>query len=252
MKKDRKKISTAYRNLWTAFCRTNGAIAEFEPFQFSPKYECFSEGKILKTKDNTRLQIIGWPMRLRGQSRKVPLGENSKKYDIHIEINQKIEIVTQKKPLFISSGITVTYLEHIKSLSNNAPQECKIYGSIRYDFSVDQQGHPIYHAHVGDNPIDQDISNRTYLNKILPIKNLRIPTPPMDLKAVLIGLVADHCSSKLKDLTTTNLWKNAENDLPCLPIEFLKKKIDDTGRIDSLQWYIEGENGTGRKREPVP
>lgn len=242
MKKDSKKISAAYSNLWTAFCKTNEANAKFDPIHFSPKYEYISERKILKTKDNTRLQIIGWPMRLRGLSSKVQLRESKKKYDIHIEINQKIEIGSQKKPLFISSGITVTYLEHIKSLSNNAPQECKIYGSIRYDFSVDQQGHPIYHAHVGDNPIDQDISNRTYLNKILPIKNLRIPTPPMDLKAVLIGLVADNCSSKLKDLTTTNLWKNAENDLPCIPIDFLKKKIDDTGRIDSLQWYIEGDS----------
>jgi hypothetical protein len=242
MKKDSKKISTAYRNLWTAFCRTNGAIAEFKPFQFSPKYEYFSERKILKTEDNTRLQIIGWPMRLRGQSRKAQFSESSKKYDIHIEINQKIKMSNQKKPLFISSGITVTYLEHIKSSSINATQECKIYGSIRYDFSEDQQGHPIFHAHVGDNPIDQDISKRAYRNEILPIKNLRILTPPMDLKAVLIGLVADHCSSKLKDLTTTNLWKNAENDLPCIPIEFLKKKIDDTGRIDSLQWYIEGDS----------
>jgi len=241
MKKDSKKISTAYGNLWSAFCKTNGAIAKFEPPQFSPKYEYFNEKKILKIKDNTRLQIIGWPMSKRTCTRKAQSSDAKKKYDIHIEIKHLIKVKNKEHSnIFTSSSITVTYLEHLRDIqeNNNAQQECKIFGSIRYDFSEDQQGHPIFHAHIGDNPLDQDIAKRNYRNNISQIKNLRVPTPPMDLKAVLIGLVADHYSSNLKDLTTSSLWKNAEKGLPILSTNFLMDKIVDTERIDSLQWYI--------------
>jgi hypothetical protein len=229
------EIIIAYKNLWTAFHKTSTGIAEkLEPLEFVPQYDYNKENGTLTTKEPGILKIKGWPYD----------EKKRKKSDIIIEIKQSIKVKNKEHSnIFAFSSVKVTYLEHVRDSqqNRNAHQECNIFGVIRYDFGKNQSGHPIFHAHVGVSPIDEDISKRNYQNRISQIKNLRIPTPPMDLKAVLIGFVADHCPSKLKDLTTSKLWKIAENDLPGMPIDFLKDKIDDTRSIDSLQWYIDGD-----------
>ena len=233
MGKIESEIIIAYKNLWAAFYKTSSGIAEkLDPFEFVPQYDYDKENGTLTTKKPGILKIIGWPYD----------EKKRKKFDIIIEIKQSIKVRNKAhSDIFTFSSVKVTYLEHVRDIlkNHNVLKECNIFGVIRYDFVIDQIGHPIFHAHVGDSPIGEDISKRNYLNKICQIKNLRIPTAPMDLKAVLIGIVADHCPSKLKDLTTNDTWKNAENNLPSIPIDFLKNKIANKGSIDSLQWYID-------------
>jgi hypothetical protein len=224
------KIIMAYKSLWTAFYKTNSGVAiKLEPLDFQPKYAYNDREKTLRTERPALLKIKGWPY-----------GESSnKRFDIFIEIMHTIKVKDGKNPCFTSSNITVTYLEHIKGLENlNNIQKCNVFGVIRYDFDENRDGHPVFHAHVGNKPIRGDIIHRTYRNKIKQIKNLRIPTPPIDLKAVLVGLVADHYLSKLKDLRNNNFWKKAEADLPIIPTDSLIDRIKESGKIESLHWYI--------------
>jgi hypothetical protein len=226
------KIDHAYRRLWSAFYKVCGGIAtDLKPTVFKTKHKFDKRVSVLRLKDTECLQIKGWPY----SSRK-----SGKKMDIFIELsNQEIKVEKGKEPYFTRSDITVTYLKHVKdSKDPNQPSKCNLIGVVRYDFIENQEAHPVFHTHIGPNPIDERIIQREYLNKIEEINKLRIPTPPMDLKAVLIGLVADTHFSTLRDLVTNDIWKNAEADFPIIPTPgWLIDEIKESQKLESKYWY---------------
>ncbi len=226
------KIDNAYGGLWSAFYKACAGLAtKLEPKVFNINYKFDERVSVLRLKDTECLSLKGWSYSPR---------KSGKKMDIFIELsNQEIKVEKGKEPYFTRSDITVTYLKHVKdSKDPNQPSKCNLIGVVRYDFIENQTAHPVFHTHIGPNPIDERIIQRTYENKIEEINILRIPTPPMDLKAVLIGLVADTHFSRLSDLVGNNIWKDAEADLPIIPTPgWLIDGIKKSQKLESKYWY---------------
>ena len=232
--RERVRIIHAYRNLWDVFQKIyNGVPRQFKPRTLNMKYHYNGGNGLLSTNNVEPLILMGWPKQSNN-------GYSLERIDICIEVNHKIcgNIVEGEEVELIlaASRVKVTYLQHVfYSLYENDFHDCHVIEVVHYDLAENTAGHPIFHAQFSNDPINGNSIKRKYVNQISRMKQLRIATPPMDLQAILFGLVADHVPNKLGDLSQSQLWENAEQNLPSMPCYSIRDQIN--GRMKNIYWY---------------
>lgn len=235
--KDKNEIFHAYRTLWTSFITaTKDLPYQVEPKSFMPVVEIDRKvDKIeIATKEGQPLRLLNWPRRVSSDER----------LDIFIEIKQRVSVYqtkrNQKRYVVEASWVRTTYAEH-KDISRYSKDliECYPIEVIRYDMELNKPGHPLFHAQVAHDPIQTVNNNRLFKSLPPRLKELHIPTPPMDLRAVLYGLVADHVNFKLKDLRNNRFWQGTEIALPIMPCDSIREKISAAKRMMNTCWYLE-------------
>lgn len=234
--RNRVSIIHAYRNLWSSFQKaTRGIPARFIPQELRIEYEYNSRNGLLRTRNVPTLQIMNWPLHLRR-----PGHVSKKQLDIYIEFNHSIKGEQTEngnvEHILTESRVKVTYLQHVDvPIYQNNMIDCDIVEVVHYDLAQKDYGHPIFHAQFANDPVDGTQINRRYTNTFSRLEQLRIATPPMDLRAVLFGLVADHIPYQLADLYQHHLWKSVEQTLPSMPCKCIREKIN--GRMKNIHWY---------------
>ena len=234
--KDKADIFHAYRNLWSSFQQATRRIAaRFNPQELMIDYKYDVRTGLLGTSNVPILQIIRWPLHLRG-----PGHASKKQLDIYIELNHSIKGEQTEngnvEHILTESKVKVTYLLHVDvpKYQNNMI-DCDVIEVVHYDLAQKASDHPIFHAQFANDPINESLINRRYTNTLSRLEQLRIATPPMDLRAVLFGLVADHVPYALKDLSQNHLWKSVEQKLPSMPCDSIREQIN--GRMKNTHWY---------------
>ena len=202
-----------YRNLWCSFQLLQYSDYKLQPTQFLPNVDRIEEGLYSVYTDNFEpLRLWSFPWRF----------NQPKRLDISIELDQVIRHNPQagEDPFLVEeSSITVNYYKPDESLSRyGTDSRRELLNVIRYESHSKKKSHPLFHGH--SNKFDQ----------------LRIATPPMDLTAVLIGLVADHLSGKLGHLFENTEWNNTCNDMPVMPCKIIRDKIRED-RLFNRHWY---------------
>lgn len=228
------KIDNAYRKIWEAFRAVFNTNCIFEPFREwkKLKFEIDSDGFAkLEKNDSPIFKIINWPADFNAEQSK------SKRFlDIIIRIEiqiSKYENRTLSEYRIEGSSIDVVYTDGIygQDLGPSPDVEPLVY--IHYDIHKNAAGHPIFHAQFSNDELPLD--DRKIKRFPVKLEELRIASAPMDLKAILFGLVNDHYLTKLGDLEILPDWRNTENNLPIMPCEHIRDQQN--GRMKNIHWY---------------
>lgn len=174
-------------------------------------------------------------------------GGSKKEIDIVITINQHIGVDMcngERKLIVTASNIHVTYFESKGELTRvEEPEEWLPLQVVHYHMDRNKN-HPLFHAQVSDDP-------HTFLNneieayrKVKNFKNgfeLRIASPPVDLGAVLLGVIVCHLNEQqFEDLVTTrglNKYIEKIDSLPKMPCSPIIDNIAKKGYMLSRFWY---------------
>ena len=227
-KVDANNISRLHGQLWESFISAFKKDCGFSPTFISLPFVVDNGLVVLEKKNSPVIKISKWPRRYNTTTHR------SKQYlDIFMRFHFSIEGLTNGRDKQIrvkSSSIDVVYTEHEpKSDVEHIPI---IF--MHYDTHQGKNGHPIFHTHIAEDVIDW-IPNLSSNPRKVGLDELRIATPPMDFRAILIGLVNDHYFHGLKGLLKIGEWNNLEGRLPLMPCGHIRDQQN--GRMKNIHWY---------------
>jgi hypothetical protein len=186
---------------------------------------CGTNKITVQTRDNCGFWFSGLP-RFKGNKSSV----------INVCLTLKQEIVPGEKDSLIlsNSNVHVSYFEEVRRGRH------KILESWHFDFAPDQAGHPIFHAQLTEDHYPAPSATYKYrpLHRKPDLKDLpRVPTPPLDLVAIMEMLIADHLTEYRAIVDSTD-WRKAAESLPQLPMaHFASWKLSSVDKIKARHWY---------------
>jgi hypothetical protein len=183
-------------------------------------------GKIIvKTRDNCGFWFFGLPRHK---------GNKSNVIKACLTLKQDIVLGEKGCLVLLNSNVHVSYFEEVRHGKH------KILESWHFDFAPNQEGHPIFHAQLTEDhyPLPSPTYKYSPAHRKPDLKDLpRVPTPPLDLAAIMEMLVADHLPEYTAIVDSTD-WRKAAEGLPQLPMaHFSSWKLSAIDKLKARHWY---------------
>lgn len=172
-------------------------------------------------------------------------------HDVYIQFRQLVRAMSldgARGPLeAVQSNVRVQYLEarspgRVAKELRREIDPARLYAGVHFDLALGEgttfkRGHPIYHVQFDPHCVPMEASRRVYepWSSIPSCDVPRIPTPPMDLGAVVYLLLQDHFPDVMQQGWPTGIQKAAAN-LPRLPIASFNGAFG-AGRIFDVTWW---------------
>lgn len=178
----------------------------------------------VRTKKECGLWLSGLPLHK---------GDKSKVIEVCLNLVQNIGPGEKTELQLLASNVHVSYFEQKRS------GMYKILESWHFDFAPNQAGHPVFHAQLTKDHLPEVSEKYNYkpqhrdpAPKDLP----RIPTPPIDLAAVMEIIITDHLVDYHSIVDSDN-WRKTADSLPQLPMEQLSSRESRVEKLKARHWY---------------
>lgn len=161
-------------------------------------------------------------------------GDKSDVIEVCLSLNQQIAPGDKAGLMLLTSNVHVSYFEYRGS------DKYKILESWHFDFAPDKAGHPVFHAQLTEDHVPPSSPKCEYTPhlRVPDLKDLpRVPTPPLDLAAVMEIIIADHLID-YHAIADSEDWRKAASRLPQLPMTHLASwELSSVDKLKARHWY---------------